>query len=426
MRGIMTHHEFTTLGKTIRHFRQVRKLSQEAFAETCGLHRTYVCDVERGVRNVTIGTLLKIADALEITVSELTQNLENDLRCSEKNQPLKYMNSIKLLIGVAVLFLVGLSAQAQSLLEDLSLESAIVASILQDQGCFDVSMAGALWCWSDSIGGNGTVFKLASIAPDGGQSRQLEFTSEFNNNGSSESTLDEMLFLNVIATSEPSLPGASHTTPKDWSVESTELAIEKEYLIGELKGSTDATNAPPLPADYTKQAKLVAEKSAALAGCRLGDETTKYLKCAGQVRLLPVNTIDAAPKELPAKTDSAEAKNCYDETMAVTGKVVNVNTRGNVSFLDLDKPYPNSLLTAVIFEENVSQFGDLKKLNNQNLEISETTTQYRGKTPFRMTVSAPANTKRNVFGGFSKCLYEVQKFDVDTERRFAVILEDDA
>ena len=47
--------------------------------------------------------------------------------------------------------------------------------------------------------------------------------------------------------------------------------------------------------------------------------------------------------------------------------------------------------------------------------------------PFRMTLSDPTNIKRYVFGGFGKCLYDfVQKFDVDTERRFAVILEDDA
>lgn len=45
--------------------------------------------------------------------------------------------------------------------------------------------------------------------------------------------------------------------------------------------------------------------------------------------------------------------------------------------------------------------------------------------PFRMTVADPTNIKRYLFGGFAKCLYEIQKFDVDTERRFAVILEDD-
>jgi type III restriction enzyme len=45
--------------------------------------------------------------------------------------------------------------------------------------------------------------------------------------------------------------------------------------------------------------------------------------------------------------------------------------------------------------------------------------------PFRMTLSDPTNIKRYLFGGFTKCLYELQKFDVDTERRFSVILEDD-
>jgi len=45
--------------------------------------------------------------------------------------------------------------------------------------------------------------------------------------------------------------------------------------------------------------------------------------------------------------------------------------------------------------------------------------------PFRETIADVSNIKRYVFGGFSKCLYEIQKFDVDTERRFAIILEDD-
>ena len=49
-----------------------------------------------------------------------------------------------------------------------------------------------------------------------------------------------------------------------------------------------------------------------------------------------------------------------------------------------------------------------------------------GTKPFRMTLPDPANIKRYLFGGFAKCLYEMQKFDVDTERRFSVILEDDA
>jgi transcriptional regulator with XRE-family HTH domain len=82
----MSYHEFKAFGGTVRQLRLTRKLSQEALAELSGLHRTYICDVEHGVRNISIGTLLKIAQALGTTVSELTQNLEKDARRAEISQ----------------------------------------------------------------------------------------------------------------------------------------------------------------------------------------------------------------------------------------------------------------------------------------------------------------------------------------------------
>ncbi len=45
---------------------------------------------------------------------------------------------------------------------------------------------------------------------------------------------------------------------------------------------------------------------------------------------------------------------------------------------------------------------------------------------YRQTVDEPGRIKQMVFGHFSRCLYPLQKFDSDTERRFAVILERDA
>ena len=57
---------------------------------------------------------------------------------------------------------------------------------------------------------------------------------------------------------------------------------------------------------------------------------------------------------------------------------------------------------------------------------AHTTNMTEDTRPFRTTLSDPTNIKRYVFGGFTKCLYDIQKFDVDTERRFAVILEDDS
>ena len=61
-------------------------------------------------------------------------------------------------------------------------------------------------------------------------------------------------------------------TPKAWSLDSRTLALEKAYLNGNLKGGTTAESALPLPADYTKTAKAVAERQAVLAGYRLASE----------------------------------------------------------------------------------------------------------------------------------------------------------
>ena len=46
-------------------------MSQEAFADMCGLDRTYVGGIERGERNVALVNIEKIAKALRIPISEL-------------------------------------------------------------------------------------------------------------------------------------------------------------------------------------------------------------------------------------------------------------------------------------------------------------------------------------------------------------------
>ena len=59
------------LADNIREYRREHGLSQEDFADLCGLHRTYVGSVERGERNVTLSTLEVFANVLEISVPEL-------------------------------------------------------------------------------------------------------------------------------------------------------------------------------------------------------------------------------------------------------------------------------------------------------------------------------------------------------------------
>lgn len=59
-------------------------------------------------------------------------------------------------------------------------------------------------------------------------------------------------------------------------------------------------------------------------------------------------------------------------------------------------------------------------------ECSYTAAQGQEVKNYRDTVSDVGKIKQMLFGGFSKCLYPMQKFDSDTERRFAIILERDA
>ena len=71
---------------------------------------------------------------------------------------------------------------------------------------------------------------------------------------------------------------AKSKTAKQWALEGREIAIERAYLRGELKGGTSAANAGALPDGYTKAAKVVADKQAALAGYRLAVEIERCLK----------------------------------------------------------------------------------------------------------------------------------------------------
>jgi type III restriction enzyme len=75
---------------------------------------------------------------------------------------------------------------------------------------------------------------------------------------------------------------------------------------------------------------------------------------------------------------------------------------------------------ATEFEVQVSRgFTELKPCNY-------TATAGQAPRHFRETVEDVGRIKQMLFGGFTKCLYPLQKFDSDTERRFAVILERDA
>jgi len=55
----------------VRGWRNLLGISQEELAERANLHRTYVCDIERGARNLSLESIERLARALEISVSSL-------------------------------------------------------------------------------------------------------------------------------------------------------------------------------------------------------------------------------------------------------------------------------------------------------------------------------------------------------------------
>ena len=62
------------VGRNLRRYRQERGLSQEAFADLVGVHRTYMGGLERGERNLTLRSVERIAETIEVDPLELMRS----------------------------------------------------------------------------------------------------------------------------------------------------------------------------------------------------------------------------------------------------------------------------------------------------------------------------------------------------------------
>ncbi|TWH45158.1 helix-turn-helix domain-containing protein [Sporomusa sp. KB1] len=65
-------------GQVLKKLRTEKGLSQEEFAANVGLHRTYISQLERGLKSPSLGVMAKISSELGITLVQLMTELEKN------------------------------------------------------------------------------------------------------------------------------------------------------------------------------------------------------------------------------------------------------------------------------------------------------------------------------------------------------------
>jgi DNA/RNA endonuclease YhcR with UshA esterase domain len=91
----------------------------------------------------------------------------------------------------------------------------------------------------------------------------------------------------------------------------------------------------------------------------------------------------SSPVAAQKKLTAAEAKDHVGETATVCGSVVSTRyatgTKGQPTFLNLDKPYPNQVFTVLIWGENRSKFGTPEsEYKGKRICVTGKITEYKG------------------------------------------------
>ncbi len=81
MKELTVHDKLViALGRVLQERRNKLSLSQNELAKASDFHRSYISDVERGYRNISLKNLSKLALALQISVSNLLAAAEEKMR----------------------------------------------------------------------------------------------------------------------------------------------------------------------------------------------------------------------------------------------------------------------------------------------------------------------------------------------------------
>ncbi|WP_159887559.1 helix-turn-helix domain-containing protein [Paenibacillus puerhi] len=84
------------VGEQLRLVRKARGLTQEELAEKCGLSFSYISDIERGSRNVTLESLDKLMVALDVMPSEVFnfKDIESVNAADDKRMMIEILRSL--------------------------------------------------------------------------------------------------------------------------------------------------------------------------------------------------------------------------------------------------------------------------------------------------------------------------------------------
>lgn len=75
----------SAISSVLRRLREKKGLSQEELSFRADLHRTYISQLERGLKSVTVKTLLKITEVLEIEIDAFMKIVKNEANDNIEN-----------------------------------------------------------------------------------------------------------------------------------------------------------------------------------------------------------------------------------------------------------------------------------------------------------------------------------------------------
>jgi hypothetical protein len=82
------------------------------------------------------------------------------------------------------------------------------------------------------------------------------------------------------------------------------------------------------------------------------------------------NSVSTSATNAPPVIGALEATNFYDQDVVITGRVAQVSIRPNITFINLDKRYPDSPFAVVILGDRSKFMGDADVLRGHSIEVT--------------------------------------------------------